>query len=540
MTNRSRSSLDWIQALRVASVFLGAVIIGCGGGGSSSSPYGSTLVVKYYSDSECGSELPTAGSRFAITSSGETSCNQHKSYRNVALSFDPAAVSCDPANSKSCAIKDSASVAWRGTCDSSCGSCQDSTPSDTSYALGECIPVSKTVSDAESKSDSGTYLKVTTSGYTGALYLGVSEGSGSSIKMYDPVTMDSVYLDKSGDSNHYPLTLAVSESDLSNGYSNVLYSVIWGGNNPFILWQCFDTQQNSCGNWNTISNTIVNALVAGDAGFMYAGTKSGQILRCPTNSANSCQVYATLPIDNESPTSILSLAYDPAGNTLYAGTGCKSCSYNFIYSVQLGETGPPPQLVSSLLVSSNSSATSDITDLEFAAGKIWATLSYVEDTNQRRGGVLSCTPSGSNCSYPYFLNNSWGVTYDPDDELIFTSTVPFSAAGDAQGQIQVISAGSGSLGTPINFGSLGNGFIGSSLEQPAFNPNALLYADGYLFVGTGNCDKPACNSLFRCSPSAPGDWTNPSCLQVNLACGFGGGCTGAESLTYIADVNYPY
>lgn len=539
MTFNIRPSVNWIFTLSALVALSGATIVGCGGGGSSTSSYGSTLVVKYYSDSDCGSELPTPGSRFAITTSGESSCNQHQSYGHVALSFDPAAVSCDPANSASCGIEEGASVAWRGACDSTCGSCQDSTPSGTSYTLGECIPVEKTVGNAEPQADTVTYVKVTTAQYTGALYLGVSEGSGSSIKMYDPVSMDSVYLDKSGDSNHYPLALAVSQSDLANGYSNVLYSAIWGGKpGPYILWQCSDTQQNSCGTWNTLPS-MVNALVAGDAGYMYAGTKSGEIWRCPTDSANSCQVYATLPIDTESPTSILSLAYDPAGNTLYAGTGCQSCSYNFIYSVQLGEISPPAQLVTSLLVSNNSSQTSEITDLEFAAGKIWATISLLGG-----GGVLSCTPSdcdpnNANATYPYYQNNSWGVTYDPDDDLIFASTLPYSAFHSANGQIQVISASTGALGTPIDFGSLGDGFIKTTLQQPGFNRNALLYADSYLFVGTGNCEAAACNSLFRCAPSSPGDWTNPACLQIKLACASGGGCTGAESLTYIADVNYP-
>ena len=68
--------------------------------------------------------------------------------------------------------------------------------------------------DSTTATNTGTYLKVSTSEYTGGLYLGVSERTGSSIKMYDPATLDSIYLDQSGNSvSNYPRSLAVSDSD---------------------------------------------------------------------------------------------------------------------------------------------------------------------------------------------------------------------------------------------------------------------------------------------------------------------------------------
>jgi len=535
MTTGLYSFLNWAYACRASLALAGVVLISCGGGGSSTSSYGSTLVVKYYSDPECSSELPTAGSRFAITSSGESSCNQHKSYGHVALSFDPAAVSCDPANPASCGIEEGASVAWRGACDSSCGSCQDGTPSGSSYTLRECIPVEKTVSDAEPQADTGTYLQVTTSEYTGALYLGASENNkGSSIKMYDPVTLDSAYLDTSGSTKDYAISLAVSQSDLANGYSNVLYAAL---NSENLLQQCDDTQENSCGTWNTAPSRP-NAFVAGDPGFMYVGMKTGVVWRCPTNAANACVTYATLPANKLNPTSILSLAYDQDSNMLYAGTGCSSCDTNYVYSIQLGTTNPTPQLVSAINTGTSSNCTSYVTDLEFGAGKVWATVSASCVNSQGSylysGGLLSCDPSGP-CNVVYYgvKQNSWGVTYDPNDNLIFASQVSHNDFSGATGLIQVVSASSGSVGSPMSFGSLGDGFTSDNLSQPGFPPNALLYAGGYLFVGTGNCDSSSCNSVFRCPVGA-------ACTQVNLSCSSVDSCQGAQSLAYISDVNYPY
>lgn len=269
--------------------------------------------------------------------------------------------------------------------------------------------------------------------------------------------------------------------------------------------------------------------------------ETGVIWRCPTNAANACVTYATLPPNKQNPTSITSLAYDQDSTTLYAGTGCKSCDTNYIYSVALGETNPTPQLVSPINVGTNSNCTSSLTDLEFGAGKLWATVSASCVTSQGSytyaGGLLSCGSSGP-CSAVYYggKSNSWGVTYDPTDNLIFASQVSHSDFSGATGLIQVISADSGDVGTPINLQSLGDGFISDNLSQPGFPPNALLYAGDYLFIGTGNCDSASCNSLFRCAVGG----TPGGCVQVNLNCDSTGSCKGAQSLAYIADVNYPY
>ena len=141
-----------------------------------------------------------------------------------------------------------------------------------------------------------------------------------------------------------------------------------------LLQQCDDTQENSCGTWNTAPSRP-NAFVAGDPGFMYVGMKTGEVWRCPTNAANACVTYATLPANTLNPTSVLSLAYDQDSNTLYAGTGCSSCDTNYVYSIQLGATNPTPQLVSAINTGSSSNCTSYVTDLEFGAGQVWATVS---------------------------------------------------------------------------------------------------------------------------------------------------------------------
>jgi hypothetical protein len=397
--------------------------------------------------------------------------------------------------------------------------------------VGDCIEI---LPDGNAKGSSG-YLMVTTSAYTGALYLGVSESNRSSIKMYDPVSLEeSVYLDTSGSDTNYPISLAVSQSDLANGYSNVLYAAL---NNANILWQCQDTQENSCGTWNKTPERP-NAFVAGDPGFMYVGMQSGVIWRCPTNAANACVTYATLPANTQNPTSILSLAYDPGSNTLYAGTGCKSCDTNFVYSVSLGQTDPTPQLLSSLPSGMNSNCTLEIPDLEYAAGKIWATQAASclnsQGSYEYGGQLMSCDPSGACTSE--FGGASWGVTYDPDDNLVFTSQVSHSDFHSAAGVIQALSLDSGELQTPIDIGSLGDGFTSDNLGQPPFAPNGLLYAGGYLYFGTGNCEAASCNSLFRC----PVGGTSGGCVQVQLNCNSFSKCRGAQSLAYIADVNYPF
>jgi hypothetical protein len=525
--NRSPWSLWLLFNVSCILVFIG----GCNGGSDSSSPYGSTLVVKYYSDPQCNSEAPIPGSRFSISSSGETSCKENQAYKWVTLSVDPSAVSCDPTNPTSCRVENGASVTWRGECNEDCTQCERVTSSDSTSAVGDCVEIPP----GGNAKDASGYLRVTTAAYTGALYLGASETGGSSIKMYDPHSLDSVYLDTSGSRSNYPISLAVSQSDLANGYSNVLYGAINGDN---VLWQCEDTQENSCGTWKTAPERP-NAFVAGDAGFMYVGMKTGVIWRCPTNAANACVTYATLPPNTQNPTSILSLAYDPGSNTLYAGTGCKSCDTNFIYSVPLGKTDATPQLVSSISAGTNSNCTSSIEDLECGAGKIWAALSVSclnsQGTYQYGGGLLSCDPSGP-CNYVGPGGNTWGVTYDPDDNLVFASQVPHSDFNGATGLIQVISADSGDVGTPINIGSLGDGFISDNLGNPGFPPNALLYAGGYLFFGTGNCDSASCNSLFRC----PVGENSGGCVQVKLACNSVSSCNGAQSLAFIGDLNYPF
>lgn len=519
--------------IAVVSLFC-AFLLSCGGGGDSSSPYGSTLVVKYYSDPQCTSEASMLGSRFTISSSGQASCQKHSSFQWTSLSVDSAAISCDPANPTSCRVENDASVTWNGRCNDDCTQCEISTSVDKPSALGDCLALAS----GDTAKGTGSYLKVTSSSYTGALYLGASEKSpGSSIKMYDPATMNSVYLDTSGSTSNYAISLAVSQADLNNGDSNVLYAAL---NSENILWQCQDTEENRCGTWNTAPSRP-NAFVAGDPGFMYVGMKTGEIWRCQTNAANSCATYATLPANTQNPTGIISLAYDEDSNALYAGTGCSSCDTNFIYSVQLGAVNPAPQLVSAINTGSSSSCISEVTDLEVGAGKVWATVSASCLTPQASysysGGLFSCDPSGP-CDTVYYgaKQNSWGVTYDPNDNLIFSSQVSHNDFSGATGLVQVVSADSGSIGSPINLGSLGDGFISDNLGQPGFPPNALLYAGGYLFIGTGNCDSASCNSLFRC----PVGGASGGCVQVKLNCDSTGSCQGAQSLAYIGGVNYPY
>jgi hypothetical protein len=527
--NRAEDRSPWSLWLLLNLSCIVASIGGCGGGSDSSSPYGSTLVVKYYSDSQCTSEAPIPGSRFSISSSGEGACKKNQAYKHVGLSFDPLAVSCDPTNPTSCGIENGASVEWRGECNENCTQCAKATSSDETSALGDCLEI---LPGGNAKG-SGGYLRATTSAYTGALYVGVSEKNGASIKMYDPEALESVYLDTSGADKNYPISLAVSQSDLANGNSNVLYAALNGSN---ILWQCQDTQENSCGTWNTTPERP-NAFVAGDPGFMYVGMKSGVIWRCPTNAANACITYATLPPNTQNPTSISSLAYDPGSNTLYAGTGCQSCDTNFIYSVPLGQTDPAPQLFSSIDVDTSSNCTVEIVDLEYGAGKIWATQAAScvnsQGSYEYGGGLVSCDLSGA-CTGE-FGGTSWGVAYDPDDNLVFTSQVSHGDFSNANGAIQVLSVASGEVGTPIDIGSLGDGFTSDNLSSPGFPPNALLYAGGYLYFGTGNCDSASCNSLFRCPVGA----TTGACVQVQLNCDSVSSCKGAQSLAYIADVNYP-
>jgi len=535
MPRIQRSSLNWTHALFAFIALSAAAMIGCGsgGGGGSTSPYGSTLVVQYYSDSGCNSELPLAGSRFAITSSGESSCNQHSSYGHVALSVDPTAISCDPANSASCGINDGATVEWRGGCDSSCSSCQNSTPSDPSYALGECVPVLTTLGDSTTATNTGTYLKVSTSEYTGGLYLGVSERTGSSIKMYDPATLDSIYLDQSGNSvSNYPRSLAVSESDIANGYTNVLYSALTNN----ILWQCSSDAANSCGTWNTASS-LPNTIISNGQGLMFVGLKSGEIWQCPTSSANSCTTFATLS------DSVISLAYDAGSNTLFAGTGCKDCPTAKIY--QFPNLSPTPTQIYEAGGDFNECVIS-IEDMEFGGGQLWATnaaecqQSTDSDgdviTTYRYTGQLIACKSGSctmvDAGAPY-----WGVTYDSDHNLIFAGQVGHCNDSSSPGLIRSVNASSDDAPTTFaNLGTLGEGVIPNKLFSmlPA---QALIYAQDNLWIGTGNTDCASCNSLFRCPVT--GDNSNPSCSQVNLDCQTPNTCLGAQSLTYIASVNYP-
>lgn len=534
MTNKRRCSLNLARAFCFALVLSGAVILGCGGGGGSSSPYGSTLVVKYYSDPECNSELPMGGSRFAITNSGESSCNQHKSYGHVAVSFDSAAVSCDPANPTSCRINDGASVAWRGGCDSSCGSCQDGTPSGASYSLGDCIPVSTASGESSAKAATGTYLTVATSAYTGGLYLGVSERTGSSIKMYDPSSLDSIYLDTSGGAvQDYPRSLAVSDSDVANGYTNVLYSALTNQ----ILWQCSSDAQNSCGTWNTASS-LPNTIISNGQGLMFVGLKSGAIWQCPTNSANSCLTLSTLP------DSVTALAYDAGSNTLYAGTGCNNCPYANVY--QLPNLNSTPSLMYSVHGDYNQCDIA-IEDMEFGGGQLWATSAAdcwtsttdgdgdVTTTYRYTGELIACKSSSCNSvdsGAPY-----WGVTYDSDHNLMFAGQVGHSNDSSAPGLIRSVNASSLDAPTTFaNLGSLGEGFDPGKMFS-MLPPQALLYAQGYLWIGTGNTNCASCNSLFRCPVT--GDNVNPSCSQVNLDCQTPNTCMGAQSLAYIASVNYP-
>lgn len=484
-------------------------------------------MVKYYSDADCQSELATPGSRFTVPPSGETSCNAQATFQHISLSVDPSDVLCDPANPASCSVKGGAAVGYKVGCNADCSQCESVQPSDGTYKVEECTPISTDVS----KTETGSYLKVSTSTYTGALYLGASEKNpGSSIKMYDPVTLASIYFDQSGKAtNRYATSLATLDDD-----SDTLYAALLND----ILWQCSSTQSNSCGTWNT-TPTLPHMIIAAN-GYIYVAINNGDIWQCPTNSANSCVTYASLS------QSVISLAYDQGSNTLYAGTGCSECETAYIYQLaNLGSGGSPEVIYA--VNGWESECDISVQDMVVGGGQLWATSSGKcwTSTVTPDGGVVTSysyggqviTCSSGSCKEVAAGAPYWGVTYDPDHNLIFVSQVGHSVTNQAAGSIQKVSASSFDMPTAFaNLGSMQEGLDPSSMSS-TLPPQALLYADGYLWIGTGNTDCASCNSLFRCPVTA--DNVNPSCSQVKLNCDSAHGCMGAQSMAYIADVNYP-
>ena len=508
------------QRLMVALLSAIGLVCGCSGGSDTGpSPYGSTLLVTYYSDSDCGSELGAPGSRFSVPASGETACTTHATFNHVSLSVSPSDVTCDPANPSSCTVGGGSSIGYKVGCNDDCSVCETSQPSDGSYRLEECAPLS----GSRMKDSSVGYLKVTTPTYTGALYLGASEKNpGASIKIYDPVTLASMYLDQSGKSStNYPTSLLAPEDDSSTLYAALLND---------ILWQCPSTQSNSCGTWNTTPSRP-NMITAAN-GYIYVAIRNGELWQCPPNSANSCTTYASFP------QSVVSLAYDQGSNTLYAGTGCNDCSSTQIYQLSNLGSGSAPEPISPVTGATGECDIS-VQDMVFGGGQLWATVASKcwEGTGPDiyDGCLVSCT-SGScqnvACGAPY-----WGATYDPVDNLIFVSQVGYSGLGKAPGMIYKVSASS--FDTPTTFANLGNlaeGLVPSTM-QSTLPPQALLYAGGYLWIGTGALDCASCSSLFRCPVTA--DNVNPSCVQVKLNCSSADGCLGAQSMAFSAEVNYP-
>ncbi len=530
--NRLSNPGSYSFRLLLCACCLLAIASGCNGGGdSSSAPYGSTLTVRYYSDPECKRELGTAGSRFSIPSSGETSCKTHPLFKNVALSLEAGSVDCEEGNPTSCSVQSGAAVGYKVECDENCVTCASASPADGTYHVGDCIPFSTNTL----KDSADSYMMVSTAATTGAFYLGASEKTGSAIKMYDPNTLDSFYLDTSGSKlNDYSRSLAVSESDIAKGYTNVLYSALDNG----ILWQCSSDASNACGTWNT-APTIPFTIISNGQGIMFVGLENGEIWQCPTNSANSCTTFSKLS------DSVFSLAYDSSSNTLYAGTSCGNCSSAGIY--QFPGLNPSPILLRSVSGSFNQ-CNIGIQDLEFGGGQLWATSAascdtYTVDpstgdaiyTYSYSGELITCR-SGS-CQAVGSGDPYWSLAYDSDHNLIFAGQVGHSDTASAAGVIVKVDASS--LDAPTTFtslGSLSGGFDRDTMQSP-LPPQALLYAAEYLWIGTGNTSCASCNSLFRCPVTA--DNSDPSCAQVNLNCHSVDNCMGAQSMTYIASVNYP-
>lgn len=112
------------QRLMVALLPVIALVCGCNGGSDTApSGYGSTLLVTYYSDSDCGSEFGTPGSRFSVPTSGETACTTHSTFNHVSLSVKPSDVTCDPANPSGCTVGGRASIGYKVGCNDDCSVC---------------------------------------------------------------------------------------------------------------------------------------------------------------------------------------------------------------------------------------------------------------------------------------------------------------------------------------------------------------------------------------------------------------------------------
>ena len=369
-------------------------------------------------------------------------------------------------------------------------------------------------------------------GAAGCLYVGTSEKKyGAKIQQlcfdeYGNKVSGPMNFDESGDATKSYSTSFAYQADSSN--PNVFYSSLKNG----ILWQCSKETANSCGTWETVINAWATSMIFGPPDVMYAGLARNSFMwKCPMQASNQCQ---TINIGY----TVLSLAYDEDSQTVYAGVGVNPGAGVMIYKIDSNNN------VSEFAsIPTGGVSTVNVNNLELVGNILW--VSYATVTADcglegicTGGGIIYCDITSGSCHFIIGNKPFWGITYSPDQNMVYAEQVSFQSIGSTSGYIYWFNPSSPSnYGIYVGLGEMGNGFVADDLSNPAFPPNAFQYGGGYLWIGTGTCKDSSCSSVFQCpaegTPISMSSCTKLWRLNCNKSTNVEGTCLGAQSLIYI-------